>query len=72
MPREEEGSIRLRENLDARNASGDHRFKLSLSVGIARYDPEHPCSIDELLARVDRSMYEKKQDNTLTNTTRRL
>jgi diguanylate cyclase (GGDEF)-like protein/PAS domain S-box-containing protein len=54
---------RLQENLEARNAEGDHRYKLSLSAGIARYDPEHPCSIDELLARADRLMYEQKQDN---------
>jgi diguanylate cyclase (GGDEF)-like protein len=54
---------RLQESLEARNARGDRRYKLSLSVGIARYDPKHPCSIDELLARADRAMYEQKQDN---------
>jgi diguanylate cyclase (GGDEF)-like protein len=54
---------RLQENLEVRNAKGDRRYKLSLSVGIARYDPERPCSIDELLARADRLMYEQKQDN---------
>lgn len=54
---------RLQENLEARNATGDLRYELSLSVGLARYDPEAPCSIDELLARADRSMYEKKQCN---------
>ncbi len=56
-------TARLQENLKARNARGDRRYKLSLSMGIARYDPEHPCSIDELLARADRLMYEQKQDN---------
>jgi diguanylate cyclase (GGDEF)-like protein/PAS domain S-box-containing protein len=53
---------RLQQNLEARNARGDRRYKLSLSMGIARYDPEHPCSIDELLAQADRLMYEQKQD----------
>ncbi|MFQ5813869.1 MAG: GAF domain-containing protein, partial [Anaerolineae bacterium] len=56
-------TARLQENLEARNARGDLRYRLSLSVGIAHYDPGHPCSIDELLAQADRSMYEKKQDN---------
>jgi len=56
-------TARLQENLEAHNAEGDLRYKLSLSVGIARYDPEHPCSIDELLARADKSMYEKKHGN---------
>jgi diguanylate cyclase (GGDEF)-like protein/PAS domain S-box-containing protein len=56
-------TARLQENLEVRNAKGDRSYKLSLSVGIARYDPKHPCSIDELLARADRLMYEQKQDN---------
>jgi diguanylate cyclase (GGDEF)-like protein/PAS domain S-box-containing protein len=58
-------TTRLQENLEARNAREDRRYKLSLSVGIARYDPESPCSIDELLARADRSMYEQKQDDQM-------
>lgn len=52
---------RLQENLNARNAKGDHRYTLAISTGIARYDPESPCSIDELLAGADSSMYEQKQ-----------
>jgi diguanylate cyclase (GGDEF)-like protein/PAS domain S-box-containing protein len=56
-------ATRLQENLEARNAKADRRYDLSLSVGIARYDPEYPCSIDELLARADRAMYEQKQGN---------
>jgi diguanylate cyclase (GGDEF)-like protein/PAS domain S-box-containing protein len=55
-------TARLQENLEARNAKGDHHYRLSLSVGVARYDPEHPCSIDELLARADRAMYEQRRD----------
>lgn len=52
---------RLQENLDAFNAKSTRRYKLAVSVGIARYDPEKPSSIDELLARADRLMYEHKQ-----------
>jgi diguanylate cyclase (GGDEF)-like protein len=51
---------RLRDNFDARNARGDRRYTLAISVGIARYDPDSPCSLDELLARADASMYEQK------------
>lgn len=53
---------RLQENLDARNAKGGGRpYTLAISVGMARYDPSHPYSIDELMARADASMYEQKQ-----------
>ena len=55
-------TARLQENLEARNAKGDHHYRLSLSVGVARCDPEHPCSIDELLAWADRAMYEQRRD----------
>lgn len=51
---------RLQENLDARNAKGDPHYKLSISVGIARYDAESPCSIGDLLAQADALMYEQK------------
>lgn len=54
-------AARLEENLDARNAREGQRYKLSLSIGLARYDYEHPCSIEELLARADRVMYERKR-----------
>ena len=52
---------RLRESLAARNAGETDEFKLSLSIGIARCDPEQPCSLDELVARADKLMYEQKQ-----------
>jgi diguanylate cyclase (GGDEF)-like protein/PAS domain S-box-containing protein len=54
-------ATRLQENLEARNARKGRRYNLSLSMGLARYDPKHPCSIDELLARADKAMYEQKQ-----------
>ena len=56
-------ATRLQESLEARNARGDRRYRLSLSAGTACYDPEHPCSIDELLSRADRLMYKQKQGN---------
>jgi diguanylate cyclase (GGDEF)-like protein/PAS domain S-box-containing protein len=53
---------RLQANLDSHNAKGKRRYKLSLSMGIARYDPECPCSIDELLDKADTLMYEQKRE----------
>ncbi len=38
-------------------------YSLSLSIGIAICDAEHPCDIDELLARADGMMYKQKQIN---------
>ena len=35
-------------------------YKLSISAGMSFYNPESPCSIDELLALGDKSMYERK------------
>jgi diguanylate cyclase (GGDEF)-like protein len=52
---------RLSKNLEARNAGGSRRYTVSISLGIASYDPEHPCTIDELLARADAQMYEQKR-----------
>lgn len=54
---------RLRAHVKARNVRSSLRCKLSLSVGTAWYDPEHPCSIEELLHRADRQMYEQKRAN---------
>lgn len=51
---------RLSKNLEAYNAGGSRRYTLSISLGIATYDPEHPCSIDELLTRADTRLYEQK------------
>ena len=45
----------------------DHHFKaerphkISMSLGIACFDPLNPCSTDALLAQADKFMYENKQ-----------
>lgn len=52
---------RLRENLAARNARADRRYTLAMSLGMARYDPGSPCTLDELLARADELMYGEKR-----------
>ena len=35
-------------------------FDLSISIGVIRYDPHHPCSLDELMSKADMLMYENK------------
>jgi diguanylate cyclase (GGDEF)-like protein/PAS domain S-box-containing protein len=57
-------AARLQENLEARNLRRDRDYTLSLSLGLARYDPERPCSIDDLLIQADKAMYERKQVDT--------
>jgi diguanylate cyclase (GGDEF)-like protein len=52
---------RLRSNIKVFNADKSNPFTLSVSMGIASYDPEHPCSIEELLVRADKLMYEEKR-----------
>jgi diguanylate cyclase (GGDEF)-like protein len=53
---------RLQQALETYNAKRNRRpYVLSLSAGIAYYDPGNPCSIDELLAQGDRSMYRHKK-----------
>jgi diguanylate cyclase (GGDEF)-like protein/PAS domain S-box-containing protein len=52
---------RLENALNAYNAQAERGYTLSISVGVASYDPEHPCSIHELLAQADSLMYEQKR-----------
>ena len=59
--RPESYTERLREKLAARNARGQRPFVLSLSMGIAQYDPANPCTIDDLLAKADALMYAEKR-----------
>lgn len=54
-------SQRLEESLQKLNSEGAQRFKLSFSVGFARYEPTSPCSIEELLGQADRDMYRNKK-----------
>jgi diguanylate cyclase (GGDEF)-like protein len=54
---------RLNKNIETFNASGEDLFKLSLSTGVAGYDPHQPSTIEDLLIRADKSMYEQKKKN---------
>jgi len=55
-------TARLKERLKAANRKETRRYELSISIGIVQYNPEQPCSIDELLAQADKLMYEQKRN----------
>jgi diguanylate cyclase (GGDEF)-like protein/PAS domain S-box-containing protein len=52
---------RIHANLERCNQQGDRPYQLSLSIGIARYDPETPCPVSQLIAQADALMYQEKQ-----------
>jgi diguanylate cyclase (GGDEF)-like protein/PAS domain S-box-containing protein len=54
-------AARLRDALDSYNKSEARRYKLSLSVGAAHFDPENPSPLDGLIAAADKLMYEEKR-----------
>lgn len=54
-------AARLLEGLRAYNAKKSRGYNLSISIGISRYDPENPCTIDELLSLADKLMYKQKK-----------
>jgi diguanylate cyclase (GGDEF)-like protein len=54
-------------SLGALNAEGNHPYNLSVSIGGAYYDPNHPCPIEELLTRADELMYSNKQHKKARN-----
>jgi diguanylate cyclase (GGDEF)-like protein len=51
---------RMDRSLEKANAE-ESRYKLSFSIGIARFDPETACSLGELMARADQDMYVHKK-----------
>jgi diguanylate cyclase (GGDEF)-like protein len=53
---------RLRNILDNYNKPEGRNYQLSLSTGIAHYNPETPSTLDELMAQADTLMYEEKRN----------
>ena len=52
---------RFAEKIASFNRREGRSYRLSISIGVASYDPASPCSIEELLERGDALMYEQKQ-----------
>lgn len=55
---------RLKSNIANANAGRKNLFELSISTGIAYYDPERPAGLEELLLDADRAMYENKKSRS--------
>jgi len=51
---------RVRQALQAANELPDREFTLSVSVGAAVFTPARPRTLDELLAKADRRMYQTR------------
>jgi diguanylate cyclase (GGDEF)-like protein len=45
----------------AKTSTGEARYWLSVSVGTARFDPQHAVTLGELMAQADKAMYEQKR-----------
>jgi len=52
---------RLQKSIDINNTGENRDYSISMSMGWACYDPETPCSLDELMAHADKLMYEQKK-----------
>jgi diguanylate cyclase (GGDEF)-like protein len=52
---------RLFERLKSISAEQQSRYEISLSVGVARFDPRNVTSIGELMVKADQAMYEQKR-----------
>jgi diguanylate cyclase (GGDEF)-like protein/PAS domain S-box-containing protein len=60
-------SMRIEENLRLFNMRADHPYKLSLSMGTARYDVRQPETIEQLMEEADRDMYRRKHEKKMKN-----
>ena len=54
-------AARLQATLEAHNQQPGRSYQLSMSLGIARYDPGSPLSVADLITQADRLMYLQKQ-----------
>jgi len=53
---------RLHLNL-AERSGAENRYKLTLSVGAAHFDPDKPATLQELMRQADTALYERKRKN---------
>ena len=52
---------RFAEQIGLYNAVPDRLYEISMSIGTTVYDPQVPCSLDDLISRADTRMYEQKK-----------
>jgi diguanylate cyclase (GGDEF)-like protein len=58
---------RMQNQVDAYNSRENRQYRLSISVGYAAYDPDHPLSLDEIMTKADERMYEQKKGKKSRN-----
>jgi len=50
----------IHQNLSSHNEQNGRPYLLSVSVGVSRYSPANPCTLDDLLTSADKMMYREK------------
>jgi diguanylate cyclase (GGDEF)-like protein len=63
-------TARLEENLQSYNAQNHHAYELSLSLGCVHVAPDNAATVEELVAKADKAMYEHKRSKRQTETLR--
>jgi two-component system cell cycle response regulator len=58
-------SARLQKNLENYNLRERQLYRLSLSTGFAFYDPDHPCSVDDLISRAEAAILANSQPSSV-------
>jgi diguanylate cyclase (GGDEF)-like protein len=58
---------RLVSQIALHNALPDLSYEISMSIGTTVYDPKAPCSLDVLISRADKLMYEQKKTKPVHN-----
>jgi len=53
---------RLKERIEEENTASGISYQISMSIGVAEYNPSRPCSIEELMFEADRLMYIQKKE----------
>ncbi len=53
---------RLQATVENHNQKSERPYRLTLSVGIARFNPDTPHTIDELIFQADELMYQQKKE----------
>ena len=52
---------RLHANVATFNQEARYAWRLSISLGVALYEPARPMALDALMASADQAMYQAKQ-----------
>jgi diguanylate cyclase (GGDEF)-like protein len=55
---------RLKSNLDQHNSQNRY-YQLSLSIGIAQFDPNHETSLESMIMEADKALYDNKRKKRL-------